>query len=63
MSTLKAPSTHLSYEVNGDGSLVILIPGTRGEGEVFRQVAHYWQHSSRPNWRETVTRVCITIHS
>ena len=39
MSTLKVPGAQLSYEINGDGPLLILIPGARGEGEVFRQVA------------------------
>src|SRR5437660_3457064 len=40
MSTLKVPGAQLSYEVNGDGPLLILIPGARGEGEVFRPLAH-----------------------
>ena len=40
MSTLKVPGAHLSYEVDGDGPLLILIPGARGEGEVFRPLAH-----------------------
>src|SRR5260370_19089785 len=39
MSTLKVPGAQLFYEVSGDGPLLILIPGARGEGEVFRQVA------------------------
>jgi pimeloyl-ACP methyl ester carboxylesterase len=39
MSTLKVPSAQLYYEVSGDGPLLILIPGAKGEGEVFRQVA------------------------
>ncbi len=39
MSTLKVPGAQLSYEVSGDGPLLILIPGAKGEGEVFRQVA------------------------
>src|SRR5262245_16711270 len=40
MSTLKVPGAHLSYEINGDGLLLILIPGTRGEGEVFRPLTY-----------------------
>src|SRR6266702_8685633 len=40
MSTLKVPGAHLYYEVNGYGPLLILIPGARGEGEVFRPLAH-----------------------
>ncbi len=40
MSTLKVPGAHLYYEVNGDGPLLILIPGAKGEGEVFRPLAH-----------------------
>jgi len=40
MSTLKVPGAQLSYEVSGDGPLLILIPGARGEGEVFRPLAH-----------------------
>jgi len=40
MSTLKVPGAQLSYEVDGDGPLLILIPGARGEGEVFRPLAH-----------------------
>jgi pimeloyl-ACP methyl ester carboxylesterase len=39
MSTLKVPGAQLSYEVSGGGPLLILIPGARGEGEVFRQLA------------------------
>ncbi len=39
MSTLKVPGAQLSYEVSGSGLLLILIPGARGEGEIFRQVA------------------------
>src|SRR5712691_7434311 len=38
MSTLKVPSAQLSYEVTGEGPLLILIPGAAGVGEVFRQV-------------------------
>jgi acetyltransferase/esterase len=40
MSTLKVPGAQLSYEVEGSGPLLILIPGASGVGEVFRQVAH-----------------------
>jgi pimeloyl-ACP methyl ester carboxylesterase len=40
MSTLKVPGAQLYYEVSGDGPLLILIPGARGEGEVFRPLAH-----------------------
>lgn len=39
MSTLKVPGAQLYYEVSGDGPLVILIPGAKGEGDVFRQIA------------------------
>jgi pimeloyl-ACP methyl ester carboxylesterase len=39
MSTLKVPGAQLSFEVEGSGTLMILIPGAKGEGEVFRQVA------------------------
>src|SRR6266566_1419931 len=39
MSTLKVPGARLSYEVEGSGTLLILIPGASGVGEVFRQVA------------------------
>ena len=39
MSTLKVPDAQLYYEVSGDGSLLILIPGAKGEGDIFRQVA------------------------
>lgn len=41
MSTLKVPGAQLSYEVSGDGPLLILIPGARGDGEVFRPLAHH----------------------
>ena len=41
MSTLKVPSAQLYYEVSGNGPLLILIPGARGEGEVFRPLAHH----------------------
>jgi pimeloyl-ACP methyl ester carboxylesterase len=40
MSTLKVPDAQLYYEVSGDGSLLILIPGAKGEAEVFRPLAH-----------------------
>ena len=39
MSTLKVPGAQLSYEVEGSGPLLILIPGAAGVGEVFHQVA------------------------
>ncbi|MDQ6659822.1 MAG: alpha/beta hydrolase, partial [Chloroflexota bacterium] len=39
MSTLNVPGAQLYYEVSGDGPLLILIPGAKGEGEVFRPVA------------------------
>ncbi len=39
MSTLKVPGAQLFYEAEGSGPLLILIPGARGDGEVFRQVA------------------------
>jgi len=41
MGTLKVPGAQLSYEVEGSGPLLILIPGARGEGEVFRPLAHH----------------------
>ncbi len=40
MSTLKVPGAQLYYEASGDGPLLILIPGAKGEGEVFRPLAH-----------------------
>src|SRR5437588_11092573 len=39
MSTLKVPGAQLYYEVSGDGPLLILIPGAKGEGEIFRPLA------------------------
>jgi pimeloyl-ACP methyl ester carboxylesterase len=39
MSTLKVPGAQLSYEIEGSGPLLILIPGASGVGEVFRQIA------------------------
>jgi pimeloyl-ACP methyl ester carboxylesterase len=39
MRTLEVPGAQLSYEVEGSGPLLILIPGASGVGEVFRQVA------------------------
>ncbi|MDQ2905129.1 MAG: alpha/beta hydrolase [Chloroflexota bacterium] len=39
MSILNVSGAQLSYEVSGDGPLLILIPGARGEGEGFRQLA------------------------
>lgn len=41
MSILKVPGAQLSYEVIGSGSLLILIPGAAGTGEVFRPLAHH----------------------
>jgi acetyltransferase/esterase len=41
MSTLKVPGAQLSYEVTGSGPLLILIPGAKGEGEIFRPLAHH----------------------
>jgi pimeloyl-ACP methyl ester carboxylesterase len=41
MSILKVPGAQLYYEVSGSGPLLILIPGARGEGEVFRPLAHH----------------------
>ena len=41
MSTLKVPGAQLSYEVSGSGPILILIPGARGDGEVFRPLAHH----------------------
>jgi pimeloyl-ACP methyl ester carboxylesterase len=40
MSILNVPGAQLSYEITGSGPLLILIPGARGEGEVFRPLAH-----------------------
>lgn len=40
MSTLDVPGAQLSYEVSGNGPLLILIPGAAGVGEVFRLLAH-----------------------
>jgi pimeloyl-ACP methyl ester carboxylesterase len=37
MNTLTVPGAQLYYEVSGDGPLLILIPGAKGEGEVFRK--------------------------
>ena len=39
MSTLKVPGAQLYDEISGDGPLLILIPGGKGEGDVFRPVA------------------------
>lgn len=39
MSTLTVPGARLFYEVTGSGPLLILIPGARGDGEVFRPLA------------------------
>jgi pimeloyl-ACP methyl ester carboxylesterase len=36
MSTLNVPGANLYYEVNGEGPLLIMIPGAAGTGEVFR---------------------------
>ena len=41
MNTLTVPGAQLSYEVSGDGPLLILIPGASGTGESFRPLAHY----------------------
>jgi pimeloyl-ACP methyl ester carboxylesterase len=41
MSTLKVPGAQLFYEVNGSGSLLILIPGASGTGESFRLLTHH----------------------
>jgi pimeloyl-ACP methyl ester carboxylesterase len=41
MSTLKVPGAQLSYEVNGAGPCLILIPGAAGTGEVFRPLAQH----------------------
>src|SRR5437763_837031 len=41
MSTLKVPGAQLSYEVEGSGPLLILIPGAAGVGEIFRPLAHH----------------------
>lgn len=39
MSILKVPGAQVSYEVTGEGPLLILIPGAAGTGEVFRPLA------------------------
>ena len=39
MSILKVPGAQLSYDVEGDGPLLILIPGASGVGEVFHPLA------------------------
>lgn len=39
MSTLTVSGAQLFYEVAGSGPLLILIPGARGDGEVFRPLA------------------------
>src|SRR5437879_7948563 len=36
MSMLKVPGAQLSYDVNGSGPLLVLIPGASGTGESFR---------------------------
>jgi acetyltransferase/esterase len=41
ISILKVPGAQLSYEVEGSGPLLILIPGAAGVGEVFRPLAHH----------------------
>src|SRR6266702_1245596 len=41
MSTLNVPGVQLFYEVSGSGPLLILIPGARGDGAVFRPLAHH----------------------
>src|SRR6266516_4165422 len=41
MGTLKVPGVQLFYEVSGSGPLLILIPGARGDGAVFRPLAHH----------------------
>src|SRR2546429_8720630 len=40
MSPLRVPGAQLFYGVGGEGPLLILIPGARGEGEVSRPLAH-----------------------
>ncbi len=39
--TLKVPGVQLFYERSGNGPLLILIPGARGDGESFRPLAHH----------------------
>jgi ubiquinone/menaquinone biosynthesis C-methylase UbiE/pimeloyl-ACP methyl ester carboxylesterase len=39
--TLKVPGAQLFYEISGNGPLLILIPGARGDGESFRPLAHH----------------------
>jgi pimeloyl-ACP methyl ester carboxylesterase len=41
MSTLNVSGARLYYEVNGSGSLLILVPGAAGTGEVFRPLARH----------------------
>ncbi len=53
MSTLKVPGAQLYYEASGDGPLLILIPGAKGEGEVFRPLAHLLSAQYPFNYRST----------
>lgn len=41
MSILDVPGAKLSYEVTGEGPLVVLIPGAGGEGAGFKPLAHH----------------------
>lgn len=41
MSILNVPGAQLSYEVSGDGPLLILIPGASGTGASFRPLTHH----------------------
>jgi pimeloyl-ACP methyl ester carboxylesterase len=38
MSTLKVPGANLYYELDGEGSLLIMIPGAPGTGQVFQSL-------------------------
>jgi len=40
MSTLTVPGAQVFYKVEGDGALLILIPGASGTGESFRPLSH-----------------------
>ena len=47
MSTLDVPGAKLSYQVTGDGPLVVFIPGAGGEGAGFHPIAQHLASSYR----------------
>ena len=47
MSTLDVPGARLSYQVTGDGPLVVFIPGAGGEGAGFQPIAQHLAASHR----------------